>query len=105
MKLKRWDQRHGKNLGVNEGGRQAPLIDQAHRIMHLWRAGDVQRVDAYLEGQGLRRDPMFPRLLQALIELAGKDNQPDERTLLETIMNHVTARGAHPQMPLLVSEE
>jgi hypothetical protein len=41
---------------------------------------------------------VFPRLLQALIELAGKDNQPDERSLLESIMNHVTARGAHPQM-------
>ncbi len=22
------------------------LIDQAHRIMHLWRAGDVQKVDS-----------------------------------------------------------
>jgi len=32
--------------------------------------------------------------------LARKHNQPDERALLETIMNHVTARGAHPQMRL-----
>lgn len=22
------------------------LIDQAHRIMHLWRAGDVKKVDS-----------------------------------------------------------
>jgi len=47
----------------------------------------------------VENDP-FPRLLQALIELAGKDRQQDERVVLETIMNHVGARGAHPQMPL-----
>jgi hypothetical protein len=105
VKIKRWEQRRGKNLGLNNGGRPAPLIDQAHHIMHLWRAGDVQKVDAYIEDQGLRRNPVFPRLLQALIELAGKDNQQDERTLLETIMNHVGARGAHPQMRLRLEEE
>ncbi|MBI4295301.1 MAG: DUF1156 domain-containing protein [Chloroflexi bacterium] len=105
VKLKRWEQRRDKNLGLNDSGRPSPLIDQAHRIMHLWRAGDVQQVDAYIEDQGLRRNPIFPRLLQALIELAGKDNQPDERALLESIMNHVTARGAHPQMRLITTEE
>ncbi len=99
VKLKRWDQRRHRDLGVNQGPRLAPLIDQVHHLMHLWREGDVQRVDGYLESQGLRRNPLFPRLLQAIIELARKDNQPDERALLETIMNHVTARGAHPQMP------
>lgn len=104
VKLKRWDQRRHKDLGLNVGGRAPPLIDQAHRIMHLWRDGDVQKVDAYLEDQGLRRNPIFPRLLQALIELAGKDNQPDERALLETIMNHVSARGAHPQMRMRIEE-
>jgi len=73
--------------------------------MHLWRAGDVQKVDAYLEDQGLRRNPVFPRLLQALVELARKDNQQDERALVETIMNHLGARGAHPQMRLVLDEE
>jgi hypothetical protein len=106
VKLKRWDQRRRKDLGLTAGARPAPLVDQAHYIMQLWRAGDVHRVDAYIEDQGLRRNPVFPRLLQALIELAGKDNQPDERSLLESIMNHATARGAHPQMRLgLASEE
>lgn len=105
LKLKRWDQRQRKNLGTNTGGCVAPLIDQVHVIMHLWRAGDVQKVDSYLEDQGLRRNPLFPRLLQALIELSGKNNQPEERSLLESIMNHVTARGAHPQMRLLEDEE
>jgi len=105
VKLKRWEQRRGKDLGSNASGRPAPLIDQAHRIMHLWRAGDVQRVDAFIEDQGLRRNPVFPRLLQALIELAGKDNQHEERALLESIMNHVTARGEHPQMRLMTTDE
>ena len=105
VKLKRWEQRGRKNLGVSADRRPAPLIDQSHRIMHLWRAGDVQRVDAYIEDQGLRRNPVFPRLIQALIELAGKDGQPDERALLESIMNHVTAQGAHPQMRLRLEED
>jgi hypothetical protein len=48
---------------------------------------------------------VFPRLLRALVELAGKDNQHDERSLLESIMNHVTARGAHPQMRLRLDPE
>ncbi|MBI2955390.1 MAG: DUF1156 domain-containing protein [Chloroflexi bacterium] len=98
VKLKRWDQRRHKDLGLNAGGRSSPLIDQGHHIMHLWRGGDVQKVDAYLEDQGLRRNPVFPRLLQALVELARKDNQQDEVALLETVMNHLGARGAHPQM-------
>jgi len=100
VRLKRWDQRRGKSLGLDAEGRPAPLIDQVHRIMRLWREGDVQKVDAYIEDRGLRGNALFPRLLQALVELARKDNQPDERALLETIMNHVTARGAHPQMRL-----
>ena len=33
-----------------------------------------------------------------------KDNQQDERALLESIMNHLGARGAHPQMRLRMEE-
>jgi putative DNA methylase len=105
VRLKQWDQRTRKDLGMNTGGRVASLIDQVHRIMLLWKAGDVQQVEGYLEDQGLRRNPVFPRLIQALIELAGKNNQPDERALLESIMNHVTSRGSHPQMRMPKIEE
>jgi len=104
VRLKRWEQRRRKDLGMPSGGRPAPLIDQIHCIMHLWKAGDVQKVDSYLEDHGLRRNPVFPRVLQALIELARKDNQPDEVSLLESIMNHITARGMHPQMRLKLEE-
>jgi adenine-specific DNA methylase len=105
VKLKRWEERRGRGLGMPAGGQPAPLIDQIHRIMHLWKAGDVQKVDSYLEDQGLRRNPLFPRVMQAIIELARKDNQPDEVALLESIMNHITARGMHPQMRLMAAEE
>jgi adenine-specific DNA methylase len=98
VRLKRWEQRRRKDLGLSVSSRMAPLIDQIHRIMHLWKDGDVQRVDTYLEEQGLRRNPVFPRVMQALIELARKDNQSDEVSMLESIMNHITARGMHPQM-------
>jgi len=71
--------------------RQVPLIDQAHRLMHLWRAGDVVKVDAYLELRGLRRNQLFGQLLQALIELS--ETGGEERSLLETISNHLKERG------------
>ena len=71
--------------------RQVPLIDQAHRLMHLWRAGDVVKVDAYLELRGLRRNQLFGQLLQALIELSKTGGE--ERSLLETISNHLKERG------------
>jgi hypothetical protein len=60
--------------------------------MHLWKAGDVAKVDEYLESQLLQRNPVFHRLLQALIELAQQGS--DERSLLESLSNHVVARPA-----------
>jgi putative DNA methylase len=72
-----------------------PLIDQAHRLMHLWKAGDVTRVDAYLDARGLRRSALFAQLLQALIELASAGGE--ERALLESISNYLGVRGERVQ--------
>ncbi len=92
VKLKPWNQRKGKQLGYESpGGRPAPLIDQLHRLMHLWKAGDVAKVEEYLDGRGLRRNALFHQLLQALIELAPAGSE--ERSLLESISNHVAALG------------
>ena len=92
VRLKPWTQRHSKNLGYEgPGGHSAPLVDQVHRLMQLWRAGDVAAVDNYLEERGLRRNALFGQLLQALIELAATGSE--ERSLLESISNHVVARG------------
>ena len=90
--LKPWNRRRAKALGYPASdGRPAPLIDQAHRLMHLWRAGDEAKVNDYLDDRGLKRHALFARLLQALIELA--DEKSDERAILESLSNHIAARG------------
>ncbi|MEW6046166.1 MAG: hypothetical protein AB1609_06760, partial [Bacillota bacterium] len=96
VRLKQWTQRRAKTLGFDVPGRPAPLIDQVHRLMHLWREGDVRRVDAYLEERGLWSNQVFPRLLQALVELARRDGQADECALLESIMNHIRTASPRP---------
>ncbi len=65
------------------------MIDMVHRLMHLWRAGDQVKVDEYLDERGLRSNAIFHQLLQALIELA----EGEERSLLESISNHLRGRG------------
>ena len=92
VKLKPWHRRRGRSLGLEApGGRPPPLIDQAHKLMHLWRAGDQVRVNEYMDGRGLQRNPLFHQLLQALIELAPAGS--DERAVLEALSNHAAARG------------
>jgi hypothetical protein len=94
VRLQAWTQRvKRKTLGYEApGGRPAPLIDQAHRLLALWKVGDVVKVDQFLDEKGLRRSGVFAQLLQALIELASGE----ERALLESISNHFVARGASP---------
>ncbi len=92
VKLKPWQRRQGRNLGLQAfGGKSVPLIDQVHKLMHLWRAGEQVKVDDYLETRGLQRNALFHQLLQALIELAAVDSE--ERSILEALSNHATARG------------
>ena len=92
VKLKTWNRRRGRNLGIDvPGGRPVPLIDQVHKLMHLWRAGDQVKVDDYLDTRGLQRDALFNQILQALIELA--DAGSEERAILEALSNHAAARS------------
>ena len=58
--------------------------------MHLWKGGDVIKVDEFLDNHGLRRHELFRRLLQSLIELSANG----ERALLESLSNHIGALGA-----------
>jgi putative DNA methylase len=99
VRLRPWNRRIRKSMsydgdaGANAAaGKPAPLIDQVHRMMHLWKAGDLIRVDEYLEARGLRRNALFHQLLQALIELAPAATE--ERSLLESISNHIASRPA-----------
>ena len=90
LKLKSWSRRGHKSLGEDRpDGRAPPLIDQLHRLMHLWRAGDVVKVDAYLDHRGLKRNQMFGQLVQALIEQSREEGQNDECSVLERIANHM----------------
>ena len=102
VKLKTWAQRKSRSLGhEGPGGRPVPLIDRVHCLMHLWKAGDLHKVDEYLDENGLRRQELFKRLLQSLIELSPRGSE--ERSLLESISNHVQAKGAAKedrQLPL-----
>ena len=91
-KLLPWNRRKAKWLGhEGPGGGPVPLIDRAHRLMQLWRAGDEARVNAYLDDHGLGRHALFARLLQALIELAPAGSE--ERAILESLSNHIAARA------------
>ena len=91
VRLKPWNQRFRKNLGIDSENRTAPLIDQAHRLMNLWRTGDVIKVDEYLDASALRSNRLFAQLLQALIELAAAGSE--ERSVVESLSNHLVARG------------
>ena len=92
VKLMPWSRRKAKWLGYEgPGGRPVPLIDRAHRLMHLWRAGEEARVNDYIDDNGLARHALFARLLQALIELAPANSE--ERSLLESLSNHIAARA------------
>ena len=92
VKLKPWGRRGRRNLGLEApSGQPVPLIDQVHKLMHLWRAGDQVKVDSYLSDRGLPRNTLFNQILQALIELA--DEGSDERSILERLSNHVAAQG------------
>ena len=114
FRLKAWNQRKQLNMGYDHGEshhveklplfpdldpivqptREIPLIDQIHRLMLLWKGGDVSQVNEYLDRRGLRRNALFHQVLQALIELAMAGSE--ERALLESISNHVGGRQTQP---------
>lgn len=91
VKLKAWNQRRSKSMGYDAPeGKAVPLIDRIHRLMHLWKDGDLQKVDEYIDEHALRRNELFKRVVQSLIELSTNS----ERSTLESISNHIGAKGA-----------
>lgn len=92
VKLKAWNQRKGRNLGLEaSAGQPVPLIDQVHKLMHLWKAGEEVKVDEYIEARALGRNALFAQLLQALIELSVSGSS--ERSILESLSNHLASHG------------
>lgn len=100
LQLKTWAQRKNRLMGYEApGGQPVPVIDRVHRLLHLWKAGDVHKVDEYLDDNGLRRHELFKRLVQSLIELSMEGSE--ERKLLESLSNHIQSKGATPHRPAL----
>ncbi len=60
--------------------------------MQLWKAGELAEVDEYIDAQALRKQELFRRFIQALIELAPQPSE--ERSILESLSNHLGAQGA-----------
>ena len=91
-KLKPWDRRKSRSLGEpSPSGAPPPLIDCLHRLLQLWKTGERSRVDAYLEARGLWNHELFRQVAQAVLERA--ESGSEERSLLESVQNHLTARG------------
>jgi len=103
IKLRTWAQRKGRSMGYEApGGRPVPLIDRVHRLMHLWRAGNLRKVNDYLDDHGLGRQEIFKQLLQSVLELSPHGSE--ERGLLETISNHIQAKGFTPEQQLKLTK-
>ena len=95
VRLKAWYQRRGQSLGEpNSNGASPALIDCLHRLMQLWKSGDQRQVDRYIERRGLSHQEIFIRLTQAVLELAERGSE--ERSILESIQNHLRATEAGP---------
>jgi hypothetical protein len=105
VRLRPWDARPRKMLGLEGvGGKPVPLIDRLHRLMALWKTGDINKVDAFLADATLARDPLFAEVVQAVIELARRDGKTDEAAILESISNHIQSRSglAAARQPVLI---
>lgn len=100
-KLKDWRARKHRALGVETAsGRAIPLIDQVHKLMQLWVAGDVVKVNDYLDSRALRRSQVFAQLIQALIEKSRAEGCTDECSILERLQNYLRSVGSTAQVPL-----
>ena len=117
VRLKPWTQRHRPNMGYDQiaealaarqvaasgtlfpenepsapRGRAIPLIDQAHRLMHFWRAGDLGDLNDYIKSRDLTGNSLFPKVLQALRGLADRDRQREEVETLDLLLKHLTGQ-------------
>jgi putative DNA methylase len=100
VQLKEWNERKRPSLGEDVLGRPAALIDQIHRLMRLWKSGDVSKVNDYVAARGLSSDRRAREVIQAIIELA--ERASEERSILEAISNHLgDARAPAEAVPAL----
>lgn len=103
FRLKAWNTRKHRFLGLEtDSGRTVPLVDQVHRLMQLWIAGDVVKVNDYLDARGLRRSPLFTQLIQALIEQSRSEGHAEECSILERLQNYLRSVGSAAQTAIKI---
>lgn len=89
-RLLRWDERiEDESLGEKRGNLASPLIDKLHRLLYLLQQNRGSDVQAGYNEWGLAGDPAFPRLLQAIRELALEDHQIEEKRLVESLASQL----------------
>lgn len=100
-KLRDWRARKHRSLGMETAsGRAIPLIDQVHKLMQLWVAGDAVKVNEFLDSRALRRSQVFAQLIQALIEKSRAEGCTEECSILERLQNYLRQVGSTAQDPL-----
>ncbi|WP_120799815.1 DUF1156 domain-containing protein [Thiocapsa rosea] len=100
-KLKDWRARKHRSLGMETAsGRAIPLIDQVHKLMQFWVAGDVVKVNAFLDSRALRHSQVFIQLIQALIEKSRAEGCTEECSILERLQNYLRSVGSTAQTEL-----
>jgi putative DNA methylase len=105
LKLKPWKTRTQRGLGEEPiRGRAIPLIDHVHRLLQLWAAADVTKVNAHLDRHGLRRGHIFTQLIQALIEQSRSEGAMEECAALERLANHLKGFGSAGQGALALGD-
>ena len=91
LRLLGYTDRDSDRVGQPHPSGGLPMIDMLHRIMNLWAAGDKTEINIYLTEHGLRENPLFKPIVQALIEMSPQGSH--ERSLLETIINPNLSAG------------
>lgn len=86
LKLLGHTERTSDRIGYAHTSGRIPMIDMIHRVMKLWPESAREDIDAYYHEHGLRENPLFKAVVQALIETSPQG--ASERSLLEKIINY-----------------
>jgi hypothetical protein len=74
-----------EDLGEPRAAQPVPLIDRLHRLMFLFQQNKASEVQQTFDAWGLSSERAFSPLLQAVRELALRDQQDAERRLVEAL--------------------
>ena len=103
LRLLGYTDRRSDRMGQPHPFGGLPVIDMIHRIMNLWDAGDTAEINIYLAEHGLRENPLFKSVVQALIEMSPQGS--NERSLLEAIISHNPSLSAGDTQQQLTIKE